>query len=222
MRLQSNDSAFFPQRLEVATGIEVELPPFTLRKDERVRYVLKKVLERDEIGIPAAVISDNIIVRTLGLALTRAYDDLLDIGSLILERDVDWIENNCDTADLVELVGSFVLSPVDPDDQDRVESGEVWTLARLVDFMASEYSWTVDDVLDRTRWELRAILEAAADRYDERNRQMEKNSGGRRGKRQFVRPARRKKMTAKQSEESVNALRAFAQSRGIYEKVGGD
>lgn len=218
MRLQANDSAFFPQRVTTVSGEEVTLPPFTLRKDEQVRHVLKKVLTSNELGLPATLMSENHLIRLFGLALTSAPDDLLEIGSLIMERDPSWVEDHCDTADLVELVGTFVLAPVSDNEQERVASGEVWTLARLIDFLASEYGWTVEDVLDRTRWELKAIIEAASDRYEERNRQAERQRSGRK---QAVRPGRRKNLSEKQVMENVNALRAFAQSRGVYELQGG-
>lgn len=218
MRPKSNDSAFFPARVTLATGIEVELPRFTLRKDEQVRHVLRRVLDNNELGLSAALVSDNKILRWLGLSLSRAPEDLLEIGSLILEREAKWVENHCDTADLVELVGSFVLTPVDESDQGRVEQGEVWSLAKLIDFLASEYGWTINDVLDSTRWELKAILQAVSDRYEEKNRQMKNQKTGRKS---AVRPGRRKYMTPEKSKENVDALRAFAQSRGTYEHIQG-
>jgi len=228
MRPRADDTSFFPHRVELATGVEVEVPPLTLRKDERVRHEIQKILQRDEAGLSVSLLSDQSIITLIALSLSSAPDDLISIGAMILDQPSNWIEDHSSISDIVGLVKNFVLTPVDPNDEKRVDKGDVWTLARLIDFLAQEYGWTIDEILDRTRWELKAIIEAAGQRYEEQKAAMEESSSGRRqssrvrtgtGKRSFVQPGRPKNVSEEETQASIQALTSFAKSRGSYEKI---
>lgn len=207
--------------------MEVEVPPFTLLKDERVRHEIQKNIEDNELGLSVSLLGQQALVRLIALSLSSATDDLIHIGGLILDRPADWVEENSSVSDLIDLVKTYVLTPVAETDEKRVKKGDVWTMGRLIDFMAQEYGWTVDDILSRTRWQLKAILDAAGERFEEQRKAMEESSSGRRrrgprtpsGRPSAVREGRPKNISEEETQENIQALIAFAKPRGAYEKV---
>lgn len=178
IRLQANDDAFFPYFTNLDTGEVVEIPRVSLLKDHLLRHrILQAVSKSPNLGM---LLQGSSIQKSLSLALGPAkQEELTELVGIVLEKSADWVDDHLNVGEQIQLLVDILFTPTDPDDESRVDSGEVWTFAGVLDFFAKEYSWTVDEVLSRSRWELKALLNAVEDRYEKEIEAMKKGPGSR-------------------------------------------
>ena len=67
-----------------------------------------------------------------------------------------------------ETAPPFIVAPVDPD-LVAVEGSGGHSLATIVEVLAHDYGWTIDEILSRSRWELYELMNARDERIRREN-----------------------------------------------------
>ena len=133
-------------------------------------------------GLPL-VLGGPDMMKALAICSTDVAEDLFDIAAFILNVSPEFIGNEMALPETVEVIISCVYTPTDEMDEERVESGNIWTFARLVDFFSKEYSWTIPAIMAMSRHQLKTILKAVEERQAEDKKAYEdakdgKSAGG--------------------------------------------
>jgi len=163
------DAVFFPLRFKPESlGKEVELPKFTLSKDEKVRYFLFKAIDEKDLNLRLGLFD-------IAAALS---DTFIGLGSIIFEKPREWVEETLTLTEIAELVALLVFEPV----KAKTEVKEKWALSDILDFCAKEYGFTIEETLTMSRWELNEFLAAAARRLEKQLDSHGGKSGNRGGR----------------------------------------
>lgn len=195
MQSPKGDSVFFPLRFKPKNSKEeLELPKFTLRKDETVRYALFSALEEKDLNLRNGLLD-------VASAMSGTF---IRLGSLIFEKPVSWVEETLTLVDIAELLALLVFEPV----KSEAKTNEKWGLSDILDFCAKEYGFTIEETLFMTRWELNEFLGAAARRLDKQVKAAE-GKGGHGGRR----------ISPRKVQHGPDAAKSFGQKFGMLKKT---
>lgn len=171
MKLPTGDSSFFPSYFHTERGKSLIIEPISLTKDHELRLRLDAALERGP-GLSIALGAPD-LYKVVAIALTDAAEQMFDIAAFIFNVPVEEIGRELTLAEILEVIMSCVYESTDETDQERVESGDIWTLARLIDFFGKEYSWTISSVMQMSRHQLKTVLNAVEERIEETDKAIE-------------------------------------------------
>lgn len=171
MKLQTGDSSFFPTPFKAESGGRFEIVPISMSKDHELRRRVDAALEHGP-GM-AMVLSGPDLFKVLAVASTGVAEDLLDICSFIFEVEPAQCEV-LTMPEIIEVIVCCLYHPTEESDEERVASGDIWTLARIIDFFGKEYGWTIPDTLSMSRHQLKTVLNAVEGRYDDEKKAYDK------------------------------------------------
>lgn len=176
MKLPTGDSSFFPTYFVTERGKSLTIQPISLTKDYELRSRLDAALERGP-GLSIALGAPD-LYKVMAIALTDAAEQMIDIVAFIFDVLPDQIGEELVLAEIVEVIMSCVYEATDETDQERVDEGDIWTFARIIDFFGKEYGWTIPDVLKMSRHQLKTVLNAVEERMKETDEALEASRSG--------------------------------------------
>ena len=180
MKLPTGDSSFFPSYYRTERGATLVIEPISLTKDHEIRRRIDTASERGP-GLPL-VLGGPDIMKALAVCSTDVAEDLFEITAFILDVSAEFVGTEMSLPETVEIIMSCVYTPTDETDEERVDSGDIWTFARLVDFLSKEYSWTIPIIMGMSRHQLKTVLKAVEERQADEKKAYEdakdENSAG--------------------------------------------
>lgn len=179
MKLPTGDSSFFPSYFLTERGKSLIIEPISLTKDHELRRRLDAALERGP-GL-SLVLGAPDLYKVMAIALTDAAEQMFDIAAFIFDVSPDEIGAELTLAEIIEVIMSCVYEATDETDQERVDGGDIWTFARVIDFFGKEYGWTIPHVMNMSRHQLKTILKAVEERNEETEKALKDSRSGRGG-----------------------------------------
>ena len=177
MKLQTGDSCFFPTPFKTDSGLNFDIAPISMHKDHELRRRVDAALERGPAM--AMVLGGPDLFKILAVSSTDVSEELVGIGAFIFDVAPHVIEEHFTLVEVMEVIVCSLYHPTEESDEDRVASGNVWTLSRVIDFFGKEYGWTIPETLAMSRHQLKTVLNAVELRYEEEKKAYEKQPGGR-------------------------------------------
>jgi hypothetical protein len=171
VKLQTGDNSFFPTPFKAESGAGFEIVPISMNKDYELRRRVDAALERGP-GM-AMVLGGPDLFKVLAVSSTEVAEDLIDICAFIFEVKPEQCEA-LTLPEIIEVIVCCLYHPTEASDEERVASGNVWTLARVIDFFGKEYGWTIPETLAMSRHQLKTVLNAVESRYDEEKKAYDK------------------------------------------------
>ena len=168
MKLPTGDSSFFPSYFHTERGKSLTIEPISLTKDHELRRRLDAALERGP-GLFIVLGAPN-LYKVIAIALTDAAEQMIDIAAFIFDVTPEQIGDELSLAEVMEVIMSCVYEATDETDQKRVDTGDIWTFARIIDFFGKEYGWTILNVMAMSRHQLKTVLNAVEERMEEQDK----------------------------------------------------
>ncbi len=181
MKLPTGDSSFFPSYYRTERGKSLVIEPISLIKDHEIRRRIDAA--SDEGPGLSLVLGGPDVMKALAICGTDVAEDLFDITAFILDVSPKFVGAEMSLSETVEVIMSCVYTPTDENDEERVESGNIWSFARLVDFIGKEYGWTIPIIMGMSRHQLKTVLQAVEERQGDEKKAYDdakdgKNVGG--------------------------------------------
>lgn len=176
MKLPTGDSSFFPSYFVTERRKSFTIQPISLTKDYEIRCRIDAVLDQGP-GL-SIVLGGPDIYKVVAIGLTDAAEHLLSIVAFIFDSTPAQIGEDLTLAECIEVIMSCVYEATDETDQKRVDDGDIWTFARLIDFLGTEYSWTIPDVMRMSRHQLKTVLNAVEERHKEQETALDESRTG--------------------------------------------
>ncbi len=177
MKLPTGDSAFFPSYFRTERGKSLVIEPISLTKDHELRYRIDSALERGP-GLSIALGLAPDLYKVMVIALTPAAEQMIDIAAFIFDLTPEEVGEKLSLAEIIEVIMSCVYEATETTDQDRVNDGDIWTFARIIDFFGKEYGWTIPEIMNMSRHQLKTVLNAVEERMADEEKAMEESRSG--------------------------------------------
>ncbi len=204
MIAREGDAVFFPDVVVLLSGTPVELPTYSLRREERVRRLMSLAFDTMPSEVQLTMAINFFSPAVLAQFFSRSPELWLNIGELLFGRSPEWVQKNVTFADILKLVLMYNAS--DKEAQSKSTQRNRWTFGRFLDWAAQEYGWTVDHVCDLSRNQLVELMKACTERYKEKERASKVKPGD-------------AKPTADEGvgeDGGLSSIRSFAQTEGAW------